>query len=243
VGTGNVLQAAAAASARLVHVSSVAVYGARARYGNPGERTSEETPLAPLGEHSWYARSKRESEQLVLDAHKEGRLWAPAVRPDVVYGERDRQFVPRVAGLLRFGVAPVVGGGGSTLAVVHAANVADGMVRAATHTDAGGRAYNLANDFDVTVSEFFRLAGEGLGKRLRFVSIPAPAARAVVRVAALATPARLRSSLRQSVDFLTRDNPFTSERARRELGWDPPVRPERGVVDAFRWFASRRARQ
>ena len=243
VGTGNVLQAAAAASARLVHVSSVAVYGARARYGNPGERTSEETPLAPLGEHSWYARSKRESEQLVLDAHKEGRLWATAVRPDVVYGERDRQFVPRVAGLLRFGVAPVVGGGGSTLAVVHAANVADGMVRAATHTDAGGRAYNLANDFDVTVSEFFRLAGEGLGKRLRFVSIPAPAARAVVRVAALATPARLRSSLRQSVDFLTRDNPFTSERARRELGWDPPVRPERGVVDAFRWFASRRARQ
>jgi len=180
---------------------------------------------------------------LVLDAHKEGRLWATAVRPDVIYGERDRQFVPRVAGLLRFGVAPVVGGGDSTLAVVHAANVADGMVRAAMHADAGGRAYNLANDFDVTVSEFFRLAGEGLGERLRFVSIPAPAARAVVRVAALATPARLRSSLRQSVDFLTRDNPFTSERARRELGWDPPVRPERGVVDAFRWFASRRARQ
>jgi nucleoside-diphosphate-sugar epimerase len=242
-GTGNVLQATAAAGARLVHVSSVAVYGARARYANRGERTSEETPLAPLGEHSWYARSKRESEQLVLDAHKEGRLWATAVRPDVIYGERDRQFVPRVAGLLRFGVAPVVGGGDSTLAVVHAANVADGMVRAAMHADAGGRAYNLANDFDVTVSEFFRLAGEGLGERLRFVSIPAPAARAVVRVAALATPARLRSSLRQSVDFLTRDNPFTSERARRELGWDPPVRPERGVVDAFRWFASRRARQ
>jgi len=122
--------------------------------------------------------------------------------------------------------------------VVHAANVADGMVRAAMRPEAGGRVYNLANDCDVTVSEFFRLAGEGLGERLRFVSIPASAARVIVRVAALATPARLRSSLRQSVDFLTRDNPFTSERARRELGWDPPVRPERGVVDAFRWFAS-----
>ncbi|HEX5971236.1 MAG TPA: NAD-dependent epimerase/dehydratase family protein [Gemmatimonadaceae bacterium] len=242
-GTRNVVEATAAAGARLVHVSSVAVYGARARYAATGERTSEETPLAPLGEHSWYARSKRESEQLVLDAHAQGRLWATAVRPDVIYGERDRQFVPRVARLLRFGVAPVVGGGRSTLAVVHAANVADGMVRAATHDEAGGRAYNLANDFDVTVHEFFRLAGEGLGERLHFVSIPVSAARVVVRVAALATPVRLRTSLRQSVDFLTRDNPFSSERARRELGWDPPVRPAHGVVDAFRWFASsRRAR-
>jgi nucleoside-diphosphate-sugar epimerase len=242
-GTSNVVEATATAGARLVHVSSVAVYGASARYAPSGGKTSEQTALAPLGEHSWYARSKRESEQLVLDAHAQGRLWATAVRPDVIYGERDRQFVPRVARLLRFGVAPVVGGGRSTLAVVHAANVADGMVRAATLTEAGGRAYNLANDYDVTVREFFRLAGEGLGERLRFVSIPVPAARVVVRVAALVTPARLRSSLRQSVDFLTRDNPFTSERARRELGWDPPVRPERGVVDAFRWFASsRRAR-
>jgi nucleoside-diphosphate-sugar epimerase len=241
-GTRHVLEATAATGARLVHVSSVAVYGARARYAATGERTSEETPLAPLGEHSWYARSKRESEQLVLEAHARGRLWATAVRPDVIYGERDRQFVPRVARLLRFGVAPVVGGGGSTLAVVHAANVADGMVRAALHDEAGGRAYNLANDFDVTVADFFLLAGEGLGERLRFVSIPVSAARVVVRVAALVTPTRLRSSLRQSVDFLTRDNPFTSERSRRELGWDPPVPPERGVVDAFRWFASTRAR-
>jgi nucleoside-diphosphate-sugar epimerase len=39
-----------------------------------------------------------------------------------------------------------------------------------------------------------------------------------------------------SLDFLTRDNPFTSERARRELGWSPPVRHEEGVPDAFRWW-------
>jgi nucleoside-diphosphate-sugar epimerase len=43
-----------------------------------------------------------------------------------------------------------------------------------------------------------------------------------------------------SFDFLTRDNPFTSERARRELGWDPPVRPEEGVIDAFRWWKTQR---
>jgi len=239
-GTRNVVEATASAGGRLVHVSSVAVYGAGARYSTSGAKTGEDTPLAPLGRHSYYARSKRESEQLVLEAHAQGRLWATAVRPDVVYGERDRQFVPRIAKLLRFGVAPIVGGGGTTLPVVHAANVADGMVRAATHAAAGGRAYNLANDFDVTVAEFFRLAATGLGEQLRFVSIPTPVAHVVMHVVARIAPARLRSSLRQSVDFLTRDNPFTSERARNELGWDPPVRPERGVVDAFRWYAGSR---
>ncbi len=241
-GTRNVVDATASARARLVHVSSVAVYGARARYAPAGEKTHEDTPLAPLGEHSWYARSKRESEQLVLDAHEQGRLWATAVRPDVVYGERDRQFVPRIARLLRFGVAPVIAGGQSTLAVVHAANVADGMVRAAAHDAAGGRAYNLANDYDVTVAEFFQFAGDGLGTRLRFASIPASVARTVMHIAARVAPVRLRSSLKQSVDFLTRDNPFTSERARRELGWDPPVRPRDGVTEAFRWYARDRDR-
>jgi hypothetical protein len=38
-----------------------------------------------------------------------------------------------------------------------------------------------------------------------------------------------------TLDFLTRDNPFSSELARRELGWSPIVLPEQGVPEAFRW--------
>ena len=53
------------------------------------------------------------------------------------------------------------------MAVVHAQNVAQGAVLAATCDIAGGRAYNLANDFDVTVREFFRFCGEGSGGRSR----------------------------------------------------------------------------
>ena len=239
-GTANAIEAAAAAGARLVHVSSVAVYGGTARYARGDRATREESPLAPLPAGAFYARSKRESEALVLDAHAAGRLWATAVRPDVIYGKYDRQFVPRLARMLRHGIAPVVGGGLTTLAVVHAANVADGMVRAATHEGAGGRAYNLANDYDVSVAEFFRLAGEGLGVRLRMLSIPIPIARAALRVVTTVVPRRFEAAMGASLNFLTRDNPFTSERARRELGWDPPVRPEAGVVDAFRWWAAQR---
>jgi nucleoside-diphosphate-sugar epimerase len=240
-GTRNAIAAAKSASARLVHVSSVAVYGAGDRYSADGRRTDENAPPGHIPERAFYARSKRESEELVFDAQRSRGLWAVAVRPCVVYGPHDRQFVPRLARALRHGFAPVIGGGKTTLSVVHAVNVADGMVRAAGADDANGKAYNLANDYEVTVADFFRLAAEGLGKKIRLVSFPLPVARVAVgafkTVAPLVVGDRFNSVTSASMDFLARDNPFDSSRARRELGWDPPVRPEEGVVDSFRWWA------
>jgi nucleoside-diphosphate-sugar epimerase len=145
-----------------------------------------------------------------------------------------------MAKIIRRGVAPIIGAGDTTLAMVHAANVADGAVRAATCDRAGGRAYNLANDFDVTVREFFTWGAEGLGRRVRLLPIPKPLAQtafsALVFALKIVTAGRMSVLSSGSLDFLTRDNPFTSERARQELGWTPTVRPERGVPEAFRWW-------
>jgi len=241
-GTRNAIDAAAAGGTRLLQVSSVAVYGGAARYRD--RPTDENTPPAPLPESAFYARSKRESERLVLDAHAAGRIWATVVRPDVIYGRRDRQFVPRLARVVERGFFPVVNGGESTLAVVHAASVADGAVRAVGSDAAGGEAYNLANDFPVTVARFARLAGEGLGRRVRLVSFPIALARTGLATARgvlrLTGGAALASQSEGTLDFLSRDNPFTSERARRELGWSPPVQPESGIPDAFRWWKEQR---
>ena len=240
-GTRNAIAAASSASARLVHVSSVAVYGAH-RYTADGRRTDESAAPGRIAEEAYYARSKRESEDLVFEAQRSGRLWATAVRPSVLYGPFDRQFVPRLARLLRHGFAPVIAGGHNTLSIVHAANVADGLVRAAGFDGANGKAYNMANDYDVTVREFFERAAEGLDQRLRIVSIPmivARAAFAVIKsVAPLVVGNRLKAMTSSSLDFLARDNPFSSDLARHELGWDPPVRPETGVPEAFRWWSA-----
>jgi nucleoside-diphosphate-sugar epimerase len=244
-GTWNAVAAAACAGARLLQVSSVGVYGSSARYETPRGRADEDAPLRPLPDGAFYARSKRESEEIALSAHERGEVWATAVRPSVVYGRRDRQFTPRVARLLRLGFAPAIGGGRSTLAIVHAANVADGAVRAAATDAAGGKAYNVANDFDVSVSDFYRLAAEGLGWRLRIVPVPMRVARGALAAVRAVGPVIFGSRMNvvtqsSSLDFITRDNPFSSERARRELGWTPTVTPDVGVPDAFRWWAAHR---
>jgi nucleoside-diphosphate-sugar epimerase len=239
-GTRAAVEAAASAGARLMHLSSVAVYGPEGRYASGGGKTSEDSPFAVLPDGAYYARSKRESEQLVMDAHASGRIWATAVRPTVIYGRRDRQFVPRAARLLRRGFVPLIGGGRSTLSLVHAANVADGAILAAQSSVAGGRVYNLAHDFDVTVRDCFLLGAQGLGRTVHFVPIPVALAGAAVAAFKLATRlftgGRWSAVSNASIRMLTKDNPFTAERARRELGWTPRVRPEEGIPDAFRWW-------
>lgn len=243
-GTANAIAAAESSGARLVHLSSVAVYGPSGRY-RAGGATDEAAPLQPIPPLAYYARSKRDSEAMVLEAHREGRIRATALRPCVVYGPRDRQFIPRAARLLDTGFAPMIGEGDAVLSIVHAANVADGAVRAATIDGAQGRAFNLANDFPVTVAEFVRLAGIGLGRELRVARVPPGLARGAVAVARVG--ARLTmgpgmdAMVASTLDFLTRDNPFTSDAARETLGWDPPVRPDTGIPEAFRsWAESRR---
>jgi nucleoside-diphosphate-sugar epimerase len=241
-GTRNAISAAARAGARLLQVSSVAVYGSAHRYDalRAGKRTDESTPFPPLPERAHYARSKRESEYLVLRAHLEGRVWATAIRPDVVYGPRDRQFVPRMARLIGRVPVPLLRGGRSTMAIVHAANVASGALLAATSDVAGGKAYNLANDYDVTVRRFFELAGDGLGRRPMFVPIPMWTARMGLRgakwLARVVGGGKFRMVSSSAIEFISEDNPFSSDRARTELGWSPAVRPEVGVPEAFRWW-------
>lgn len=238
-GTRNAIAAARASGARLLQLSSVSVYGGASRYRDTP--TDESVELPPLPETAYYARSKRESEALVLDAHRRGEIWGCAVRPDVIYGKRDRQFVPRIGKVIARGIFPLLNGGRSTLAIVHAANVADGAVRAVLTDAAGGRAYNLANDYDVTVRDFVRLAAQGLRRRVRLVPVPMVLAKVVFKlVTMIIGVARRGAALSQAggaVAFVSLDNPFSSERARRELGWSPPVRPEVGIPEAFRWWA------
>jgi nucleoside-diphosphate-sugar epimerase len=241
-GTTAIVDAARASGARLLHLSSVAVYG-RARWGT--EPTHEDMPLPALSEHAYYARSKRESEALVLGAHGRGEIWATAVRPNWIYGERDRQFIPRALRLFDLPLVPLINGGHSILSMVHAGNVTDAAVRAIRTDTAGGRAYNTTNDFDVSVADFIRLGAQGLGRRARTANVPlwmAEGAMGIVKGAVRLVKGKEMSGHASGiVPALSRDNPFTSERARRELGWDPPFRPEVAIPAAFRWQLEHRS--
>lgn len=236
-GTRHVIDACAAHGARLLYVSSTAVYG-DSRYARAP--LDETAALPDLPQHDAYGRSKQEAERLVMRAHADGVVRAAIVRPPPMYGERDRQFVPRIAAVLTRGIFPLIGGGTTTLPLVHARNVAEGAILAVTNPRADGRTYNLTCDYRLTVAELVRFAARGLERRVFAPSIPVAAGRVLFRALELALVALGRRDVSRhtggTLDMLTKDNPFAEQRARRELNWQPTVTPDAGVADAFRWW-------
>lgn len=242
VGTANMLAAAEGAGARLVCVSSTAVFG-RARYR--ATPTDETVRLPELPGYDHYGRSKQLAELHVLEAHEAGRQWTCVVRPPVMYGRRDRQFAPRLAPVVETGVFPLIGGGRSILTLAHARSVADGAVRAASTDTAGGRIYHLTNDAPVSVSLLVRSAGVGLDRSVHAPRLPIPVGKGGFAALGLAFRMAGRGDLARHVrgtfDMLTRDNPFTSDRARSELSWEPDIDPAFELVEAFRWWKEHKA--
>jgi nucleoside-diphosphate-sugar epimerase len=173
-GTANVMRACRDAGVRrVVHVSSVAVYGIFAR-----GRLHEDTPQ--LGQDTrrlpWnvYATSKALSEQAAWRLAKESGLDLTTVRPCTIYGAFDPNFMPifkRVTGL-PISIRPA----GMRQSYVYAGDVAEGIALALERDASIGRAYNLTGDGETwqDLTDAWRAAG-GTVPRLA-IPVPLPLA-------------------------------------------------------------------
>jgi nucleoside-diphosphate-sugar epimerase len=143
-GTRNVMGACRAAGVRrVVHVSSVAVYGlfARGRLHEDAPQLGPDTRRLPW---NVYPASKAISEQEAWRLAREYGLELTTVRPCTIYGAFDPNFMPvfkRVTSL-PVSIAPV----GMRMSYVYAGDVAEGIALALEHERSIGRAYNLTGD-------------------------------------------------------------------------------------------------
>ncbi len=144
---------------RLVHLSSVAVYG------RPGITPCPEE--GPTGPRSAYERTKLEGERAVVALHGQG-LEVAVLRPTLVYGPRSRYghalFIAlvtqlRALGRTRFPVAL----GGPLGHHVHVTDVARAAFLCATHPDAAGRAFNVADEAPLGLGDTFAAIVEASG--------------------------------------------------------------------------------
>ena len=234
--TRNVMTAARLAGAEhVIHVSTVAVYGQVS--GTIDEDAPVDTPIPP---GDLYARSKREAEEVVLGIQERRGLPVTIVRPSAVYGERDRLMTPAIARLLRSPVVALLGSGDNTLPAVYAGNVAAAM-RLMIERGRGGEVFNVAMDAPLTQRALFEGLAEGLGRRPRYVNIPAGAVRAVggfLSRFGISAPGAEHLPLERVVDLALRDNPFVSLRAREVLGWRPEHTHEDALARTGRWWAN-----
>jgi nucleoside-diphosphate-sugar epimerase len=231
-GTRLAVETARATRARLLHVSSVAVYGGSSDYQPVAERRTEEQPFRPIAAHDFYARTKRAAEELVREATERGDIEALAIRPDVIYGERDRQFTPRLVRAVRARVVPQIGPGANHLACVYAGNVADAIVAALAAPWSRFRAYNVTADAPppLEARQFLETIADAWGVRLHFFRLPIPVAR--VAIGLWSGPRLARAALA----FITGENPYPIDRAAAELGWRPAVTTRDALARTIGWM-------
>jgi nucleoside-diphosphate-sugar epimerase len=213
-GTRRVCEAAAGHGVgRLVHVSSIVVYGDRFPVGS---LRNEDDALVPTGRP--YTDTKIAADVLARRLGRDRGLGVTVVRLGDVYGPGSAPWVERPLALMRRRLFVHVDGGRWPLAPVHVDDAVRGLLLAAEADHGRGRTYNLAGP-PVPARDFFAHHARHLG--VRVPSVPAP----VVRTAAGAVQAaagllgRRAPFSPEAVEYLTHPGGYDTSRAERELGW------------------------
>jgi len=216
-GTRNVLEAAAKKGVkRFVHVSSVAYYG-RPQRGIIDEK------FEPVPNDAPYEASKLAAEKLAFGRGAELGVGVAAVRPPVIYGPYDRQFLPRLLDRLRQGRLLYVDGGRAPFNIVSSADVADVLLRCTNHPAAPGEAFNVAASPPPSFREVVEAIAGAAGLKKPRLSLPKKPAMALARLVEGAwTLARAKGPApftRFVVEIISLHIVYDASKARDILGW------------------------
>lgn len=220
---------------RIVHLSSMAVYGAATGLVDEGR------PLNPAGA---YGESKAESEA-ILRRHVAAGGDAVLLRPACIHGPRSGQWTLRPARLLvqgRLGDLAAAGDGICNLTSVD--DLVGAIAAALDKPDANGEAYNVSDPEPGTWNEYFLHLALALGatplrrlpgwqvKAEKLAAYPLKAMEILGRKLRLPTPEPIPSSLWR---VFSQDITLDHRRADAELGFTRKP-PAEALAEAATWF-------
>jgi nucleoside-diphosphate-sugar epimerase len=164
-GVRNLLQAIAAEAQqpRLVHLSSVDVYG------YPRAPATEAD--AADGGRFGYGRSKAAGEAVLRQQAPRLGLTPTILRPANVIGPHS-QFISRIGDELRAGLMLSIAGGKADCGFLYIDNLIDGMLWAASAPAAAGRCFNIRDPETISWARFLRDLRAGIGGRGMVVNLP-----------------------------------------------------------------------
>ncbi len=214
VGTRNLLNVCDGVC-RVVHVSSIAVYGYRQR-----SDVTEETPHDPGADP--YNISKSRGEAVV----RESAIPYSIIRPGMIYGPRGGLWTVTAFKLARRNPTVFLGDGRGSAYPVHVDDVVDLMLVLADHPAAAGEAFHCTPDPSPTFRQYLGAFAD----HQRWFGVP------VVPVALMARMLRPFAGNRHRLQdlpdilgMLQTYRTYRMDKARDRLGWEPRIDLEAGV--------------
>jgi nucleoside-diphosphate-sugar epimerase len=229
-GTRVVIESAAKAGVpHIVHISSSAVYG-RPDHG----RVTEQWPTRLIG--TPYEDTKALAERIAFERGRELGLSVIAIRPPIIYGPYDRNFMPRALETLKRRLVVLIDGGRAPLNLVWVDHVIDVVLAAAARRDLGGEAYNVMDEVDQrppSVREVFEAIARAADLPIPRIQLSYNAAMALAKTiewGMAAVDSKKKPPLTPFVvKILTRDVVYDASKAAAELGFTPRMSALAGV--------------
>jgi len=229
-GTRIVIESAAKAGvAHFIHISSSAVYGRPDR-----GRVTEAWPTRLIG--TPYEDTKAQAERIAFERGRELGLSVIAIRPPIIYGPYDRNFMPRALATLKKRMAVLIDGGRAPLNLVWVDHVCDVVLAAAVRRDLGGEAFNVMDEVDQrppSVREVFEAIARAAELPMPRIQLSYGAAMALAKTMEWGfgfVKANNKPPLSPFVvKMLTRDVVYDASKAAAELGFTPRMNSLAGV--------------
>lgn len=213
-------QALAAGVRRFIFISSLGVNGSFTT-GTPFDESS--TPI-PDGD---YAQSKFEAEEGLRALVQGTAMDLVIIRPPLIYAAHARRNFPRLLKLVASGAPLPFASLDNRRSMVALENLADFIVLCTQHPAAGNQLFLISDGEDASTAQMVRYLAASMGRPARLVPVPD-------------------GLMRWGAKLLGRESMYTtlcaslqvdSGKARRVLGWVPPLTLEQALTrtgQAFR---------
>jgi nucleoside-diphosphate-sugar epimerase len=168
------------------------------------------------------------------------------IRPPIVYGPYDKEFLPALLPMARMGWILKSGFGPKRYSLIHVDDLCEGLLSAAvkgktlSQDEPGDGVYFLSDGRDYSWEEFCQVLAQALGKpRPHIIPLPEAASYA----AGLA--GQLHGLLRGTVPMMTLDKArelrcsawtCSAERAKTEIAYQPAVPLDKGLQQTIQWY-------
>ena len=213
---------------RFVHCSTVGVQG---EINDPP--AAEDYRMNP-GDH--YQESKLEGEKVALEFAAKG-LGVSVVRPVGIYGPGDTRFLKLYKAIGKR-VFLMIGSGKTLYHLTYIDDLIDGMLLAASHTDAIGEVFTLCGPEYTDLNELVQ-------RIAKVMNVPAPSLRIpawpVVWAAHVCDWICKRIGIQaplypRRVEFFLLDRAFTEAKASKLIGYHPSVSLDTGLRRTYEWY-------